>query len=494
MRRRWIFPFILAVFCCLSFCGAASAETRITVNPETVGVGGIVDVTVETDEGAVSVVYDLKRNGEPVFHGEGDTHFSASFRPREEGKYTLEAEVLYENGNSEKADAAVTVSGSVETVQGPENVYSQKDGWWKDKTYSKSELEKSGCAIFTLSHALQRMGWTGEEIDPAELAAANKNCYTKNGTANARLIYNASQIYGYTTKSALQKDKKLLKAELKSGDLFSFSIVNGHIALMCGVDEKNDKVRIADSAPSATFERIRKGSVYYLQDGKYVEAKDPGEIPGARYYFETGYYGGMEYWMDLEYCARRGGRLIRPSWLFVTENGKKTGAVAVSLTSGESEVSVNGEIRTVATRDLIWGTDGRPRMAVVKGNKTVRLTDAEGRRIASLPPNKVLPALETDEDRVLVIYKEERGYLSLKDAEVTAPLEEIHHGVISVNGNTSGRATVKMRCGASDKEKIADSWKTGTPVIPIRQEGDFWLVEGKGVRLWVQQDYLTIRD
>ena len=36
------------------------------------------------------------------------------------------------------------------------------DGWWRGKVYSKEHkrtLESSGCALFALSHALQRIGF-----------------------------------------------------------------------------------------------------------------------------------------------------------------------------------------------------------------------------------------------------------------------------------------------------------------------------------------------
>ena len=475
--------------------GAAGAEVTVSAAPSGAAVGEIVDFSVKAGEEAQTVTYLLQKDGSNVFSGKEDSHFSASFRPRKEGEYVLTAEVSYADGRKESGQAAVHVSGTAEEAQGTERVYSQKDGWWKDKKYGKSELDNAGCAIFTLSHALQRMGWTGEDIEPENLALTYKNCYTQNGTAVARLVYNASQEYGYTTKSALLKEKAGLREGLKNGDYYSFAIVLGHIALMTGVDEKAGKVRVVDSAPSATFERIKKGKIYYLQDGEYLEAKDPGEIPGARYYFETGYFGGLEYYMDLDYCVRRGGRLIRPAWLYYLGPEGKTGASPVSLTSGESEISINGKKQIVPTRDRSWGEDGKARLAVVTQKKTVRLLNSGGKRIATIPACAVMPVLREEEEQVYVIWQDQRGYVQRTNVEVTEPLAgEILHGTISVNGNTSGRATVKLRFGPSEKERVAASWKTGTPVFPIRKEENFWLVEGKGQRLWVQADYLTVEE
>ena len=155
-------------------------------------------------------------------------------------------------------------------------------------------------------------------------------------------------------------------------------------------------------------------------------------------------------------------------------------------------ITVNGKTRTVLTRELSWGETGKPRLAVVTGRKNVRLTNEAGRRIASVPICTVLPVLREEEGRILVMHEDQRGYLSLEDAEVTDPLEgEIRHAKISVNGSTSGRATVKLRFGPSEKERVAENWKTGTEVILIRQENDFWQIEARGRRLWIQQDYVT---
>ncbi len=483
----------LTLLCCMLVCiGIAFGEVSLTAEPLETGAGGVVDVRVEAGEGAESVVYTLLRNGEKVFQGKEDIHFQASFRPRKEGEYTVEAEVRYADGSTGQGRIQIAVNGETPEEQGPDRIYSQKDGWWKDKAYSKSDLDTAGCAIFTLSHVLQRMGWTGPDIAPEQLAVTYRNCLVKNGTAVARLVYNASLVYGFTTNSALVKDASSLREGLDNGDYYSFSIVLGHIALMTGIDGKAGKVCVVDSAPSATFERIKKGKIYILRDGSYEEVQDPGEIPGARYYFETGYYGGLTYYMDLDYCARRGGRLIRPAWVYYLGNEGRIGASMISFSSGECEIKVNDTRMTVPTRELIWGDGEKPMLALVPTRKAVRLLNDAGKRIATIPGRTVVPVLREEEDRVYVLAEEQRGYVLKSDIEMIEPVQgEIMHGTVSVGGNTSGRATVKMRFGPSGKERVADQWKTGTPVILISKEDEFWLVEGKGVRLWVHQDYIT---
>ena len=261
---------------------------------------------------------------------------------------------------------------------------------------------------------------------------------------------------------------------------------------MTGIDENAKMVRIVDSAPSATFERIKKGKIYIRQDGEYKEISDPSELPGARYYFETGYYGGAEYYMDLSYCARRGGRLIRPSWLFYLGSEGKIGAGAVEIGIGESRISINGKEQTVATRELQWGSAGQPKLAVVTEKKNIKMVNADGKRIGTIAPCRVLPVLAEEDGRVYIIDGETRGYLKTESIEIAEPAAgEILKGQISVNGNTSGWAKVKMRFGPSEKQKVIDNWRTGTEVTLLAKSGEFWQVEGRGMRLWVHQDYLT---
>ena len=484
---------VTAVFFLLVFLFAAGlAETTVTLSASEAKVGEVIDVSLETGKDAVSVRYLLTADGKTIFSGEDDTHFNAAFRPRIAGNYSLTVTVAYQDGSEESGTAAVSVSGKAEEEQGETIIYSQKDGWWEDKKYGKSELQKAGCAIFTLSHALQRMGWTGEDVLPEVLAKTYAGCYTKGGTANARLITRASEAYGYTTRKDLFSSKANIRDALKNGDSFSFSIVIGHIALAAGMDPGGSKARIIDSAPGATFERIKKGKIYYLEENQFREAKNPEEIPGARYYFETGEWGGLEYYMDLDYVARRGARLIRPGWLWMKTEQGRIGVVPTALGTALSTVAISGKEQEVSTAELSWRRDGSAgQLAWIRKKSGAKLLNDAGKRIATVPACTLLPVLEDPDGRIRVIWDENRGTLSPEDVELLS-VSGAETGKISVNGNTSGRAKVKMRFGPSAKEKIIAEWKTGTKVAVIQKENDFFLVEAMGLRLWVQENYLTL--
>ncbi len=488
-----LFRFGLWLVALVMICGLAGAEgvPGLRMEKESAAVGEVVDAEV-TAEGAVAAVYTLRRGGEAIFATEEDPHLRVSYRPRQEGTYTLEAEIRFEDGHTEQHSAVTEVAGRTVEALGPETIFSQKDGWWKDKAYSRTELDNAGCAIFTLSHALQRMGETGEDVRPENLAETFRNCYVKNGTAVARLINNASKVYGYTTERNLIHDKARLREGLQNGDFYSFSIATGHIALMAGIDPETGKVRVVDSAPGATFERIRKATIYTLKDGVYAEVTDPGEIAGARYYPETGEWGGLSYYLDLEYCARRGGRQIRPAWLTWNGTEGKAAAQMVWPGTGRCVISVENEERTVATRELSWGRDGTPRLAFVPGKKSIRMLDASGKRIGNIPRRSLAPVLAEEADRIQVMYDEKRGWVSREDVEILEAAEgAVPTGILSVNGVASGRTTVRMRLGPSEKESIAANWKTGTEVALFGSEEEFLLAEAMGMRLWVHRDFVT---
>ena len=501
--RRPLFGLVILLI--LFLFPAALAEPSVSFSPAAPRAGDPVDVVVTPNrEGAQSVTYQLSTPEGVVFAGEADTHFSASFRPREEAEYTLQVTVSYGKKDEETASVTVPVSGFAPVQAGEDVVYSQKDGWWKSKVYSakhKRSLEKAGCAIFALSHALQRLGNTGEEVLPDALAETYTKCYIEErGTDNERLLTLAGEAWDFLTQSELIESEADLALCLKRGDLFSFSIVIGHIALAEGLSEDGTKVRIVDSAPGATWERIKKASLYVqAEDGSFKAVQDPMQIPGLRYYFETREYGGTKYWLDLSYCAKRGMRLIRRPWLKLeTEGGPQTVTLEQFGTVESRVTPRGGEALTAATADLRWtasGAEDTPVALVSKKGGTAFL-DGNGKKISgfkTIPEGTVLPVLEAEDKTLYVAWKGAFGHITRKDAELIAlPEETLSSALISVNGHTNGRATVKIRASASAKGRGIAEWKTGTRVYVLQESKGFYLVEGKGARGWVQGTYLTM--
>lgn len=288
-------------------------EMEVVLSADTLAIGDVLDITVNAWTNHESK-YVLAKNGQRVIETEAGRHFTAAYRPREGGSYRLTVTVRDENGLSVTRDTDFTVDASLPENTGLSSVYSQKDGWWADKQYRHSNLQKSGCAIFTLSHALERMGFSDESILPENLAVKYAFCLIKGeGTSNELLINSAAKAYGFSTRGALYTEKKQILALLDQGALFSFSIARGHIAMVSGKSDDGTMIRVVDSAPQATFERIVNAAQYYqLRSGMFRAALSLDDLPGARWYFETDEYGGLEYWLPTEYVVKRGVRLIMP--------------------------------------------------------------------------------------------------------------------------------------------------------------------------------------
>lgn len=288
-------------------------EIELKLSADTLAIGDVLDVTVNAWT-LHQAQYSLYMNGIQIVDSKPGEHFKAAYRPRQAGSYRLYVTVTDEDGTYQTATADFTVDGSMEALDGAQEIYSQKDGWWKDKKYRHSNLGKSGCAIFALSHALNRMGHGEEEALPENLAMKYSYCLIpEEGTNNTLLINTAARDFGFTTQGELIKEPEKIAALIRGGVFFSFSIARGHIAMVSGISDDGTMVRVVDSAPLATFERIKGASQYYeKRPGVFRAALTLDDMPGARWYFETDEYGGMEYWLPMEYVAGRGVRLIQP--------------------------------------------------------------------------------------------------------------------------------------------------------------------------------------
>ena len=155
---------LFAVFGAMLLFSPAYADPAISFQPDHPRMGDYVDVVVTPGrEGALKIAWSLSTPEGNVFSGKETDHFSASFRPRQEAEYTLTVTVSYGKKDTETASVLIPVSGTAPVQEGPDIIYSQKDGWWHDKVYSvkyNRSVEKAGCAIFALSHELQRLGYS----------------------------------------------------------------------------------------------------------------------------------------------------------------------------------------------------------------------------------------------------------------------------------------------------------------------------------------------
>ena len=499
---------------------SALADAKLSFTPEAPRAGDYVDITVIPErEGVQDVIYELTapdgfsaRSDQAEDKKKDKTfkdilHLNASFRPRQETEYTLTVTLIYGKKDTETVSTVIPVSGAAPAQEAPDVVYSQKDGWWADKVYSAKHhrsVQKSGCALFALSHALQRMGASGEAVRPDKLAEAYSRFYiNERGTDNEGLTRQAAEDYHFVTQADLIESEREIADSLRRGDLLSFMIVTGHIAMADGISEDGTKVHVVDSATGATFERKdrwkTKGSVYYQkEDGSFEEVSTPEELPGNRWFLETAEYGGMAYWLDLSYCAHQGMRLIRQPWLTAkTADGEQavTPEYAGALIT---KVNLTPEGVRLPSRDLAWTTEGAdgPKIAAVTAKKGTNLLDGNGKALKrygnKLPAGTMMIVLKAGDDLCYVFWKDVFCYVS-REAVDLLPVKQdaFSTGLVSANGKTAGTAKVSVRSSTNPKSTEVAQWTIGTPVAVISKAGDYLQVEGKGRRGWINQKYFT---
>ena len=486
--KKW-FPVGFLILLMLAALPALS-ETVLRTDRTEYALGEAVRVTLDAEQTFKYCRYSLLRDGQTVFSQKtNDKHREGWYLPQQPGEYVLSAAVTGTDKKKKTVSCAFTVKASAVPVE-TDALYSQKDGSWADDPYGKEELEKSGCAIFTLSNALHYLGYTGAETEPAALAARYGYCLIQGGTSNVRLITQAAKDYGFFTQSALVKEEGAVADLLKDGAVFSFAIVKGHIAFVCGLSEDGGKVRIVDSAPSATWERIKGGKLYRQEsDGSFVALQDLSDLPGARYYLETQHYEGLSYWLDLAYVAKRGVRVMQPYWLQVRQERSVSAAQLVTFGTVVSSVRVSGQKEPilVSTLDLIWRheTDA-PQAALVISKKAAILRDSGGAQVARVARGSLLPVISVTDSAVCVRYEGRMGYLSPEDAQVVSvPPESYQTGVVHINGKTTGKSNVGFRRNPLSNSTQIGYWPTGTTVYVLAEQDGYYLAEANGKRGWL---------
>ena len=494
--------FVLLLCIPLFLLSSAGADVHISFSPDAPRLGDYVDIQVTGDREEIpSVRYDLSMSEEIISEGKPTDHFSASFRPRKEGVYTLTVTLIYGKKDEESAAVSIPVSGVAPAQEGPEVIYSQRDGWWADKVYNKKHhrsLQKAGCAIFTLSHALQRMGIPPAEAQPETLAAKYSRFYVEErGTDNGSLIRQAAEDFDFITQTEEVTGAKQIAACLRRGDQLSVGHVLGHIALLNGISEDGKYVHVVDSAVSATFERLasRKANIGHVffrdADGSFTEALTADQLPGIRWFLETGEYGGAEYWMELSYIGKKNMRLIRPQWL-LADLGSGTQGVSVEYAGAlMTKVTRDEEAMRMPTNELHLSAGATPQVALVTAKKGARPLDGGN----TIRHGAMMLVLNVLEDSVYVFRDDSFLLLDAKDVTLLpAETGTFQTGLISVNGKTTGSVQITVHRNPKGNSDDITKWKPGTPVAVVERDGEFLLMEGKGYRGWVHEKYFTPDD
>lgn len=423
MKKRITLWMTLMLLCIPFLC---LGEIQVSVDRDTCAVGEFLHIEIERPENAQSITYTMTQNGKAYFETEDATRFSGEFCPRRAGTYVLKVKVRNSDRTSDTGSCTFTVTE--ETVNpdrtdgiSPAMRFDQKDGWWKGVPYSTSTLNRSGCAIFTLSHALARLGYTDPEILPPALAARYGKCYVKGGTSNPLLINTAAGHFGFLTRNDAIESPEQIRLLLRDGSLFTFSIVIGHIALIDELSEDGNYVHIVDSAPQATLERIKDGFMYLRdEEGNYSPISDLANIPGMRWYPDTDSWSSLEYWMDLSYVAQRSVRMIMPMWLTYTDaQGMSVPVDPVTLGAENCTVRLRDNTKvTVPTSALSVKGEPLALVKVVSKKGNAQLTDPEGNKLAKVKPGTVLPVINASDRQIEVRYQNLHAFLPAENGEI----------------------------------------------------------------------------
>lgn len=274
---------------------AKDIELSITAN--TIELGDVLDIVVNawTDYSCEYTIYSAKGVAAEM----GSTgHFSAAYRPHAAGEYMLKVTVRDEEGVKDSLMIGFKVQDA-ETEGVLYDLYSQKDGWWKE-----SGLENVGDVVFTLTHAMEYLGIDTVEMLPENLAVIYSSLLLPGAVEGDKLFTQAAKDFGFTAESEPVKDADKIKSLLKDGAVFACSPVSGHTALACGVSEDGAMVRIVDSAPYQTFTALGDEKMYLMrEDGSFQPLDSIEDHPECRWYLETDDYGALEYWLRLDYVA-----------------------------------------------------------------------------------------------------------------------------------------------------------------------------------------------
>ena len=269
-----------------------------------------IEVTAWTDHKLNCVLY----KGKEAVATSGDiNHFITAVRPKEAGDYKLVVTVTDAENQTAVQELEFKVA-EADTEGILYDIYSQKDGWWTDQSYYTSSMDKDGAALFTLTHALYRIGYDDTSILPENLSQTYEftQCLTEKGVDNAKLIQAAAKAFGFTTQDKPITDPGKIKELLGKGAVFSFTNAQGNVVLAAGISEDGTLVNIIDANPGASFAEVPADTVFLQQeDGSFAAISSLDEDPYIRWYFNTGAYGGSEYWQKLEDIAPQGLLLIQ---------------------------------------------------------------------------------------------------------------------------------------------------------------------------------------
>lgn len=160
----------------------------------------------------------------------------------------------------------------------------------------------------------------------------------------------------------------------------------------------------------------------------------------------------------------------------------------------------NGENKRVPTAELTFGEnvpDGE-KLAVLNAPRLgeAKMRKGPSEKTAMFYTCKggwVCAVLKTGKEYTKIHYQGVEGYVKTKSLRFfpAADVEKSPLGLLSYQGRTTGKRTINLRCLPDKKSVSVASWPVGTQVYLLSHENGWWEVEARGIRGFVQEEYVT---
>lgn len=184
--------------------------------------------------------------------------------------------------------------------------------------------------------------------------------------------------------------------------------------------------------------------------------------------------------------------------------GEGIGGVSVQVVTlgvRTSVVKIDGKKQDILTEELVFaaGIPDDQRVAYIyapeSGQCWLRKTASEsGTTIQPCRAGTVVAVLELEGSWTKIRYKDAVGYVPTRCLAFCNPARgTIGVGMVTKNGNGSGRADINVRNAPTRESVVIKTWKTGTVVTVFSFRDGWYEVEYNGIHAFIKEDYLTMQ-
>ena len=183
-------------------------------------------------------------------------------------------------------------------------------------------------------------------------------------------------------------------------------------------------------------------------------------------------------------------------WTVTYEGGS---AVIKALGTVHTEITVEGETKRVLTSEISWNTEAEEnkRIACVNKKSIVSATmrtemSTKADIIEKVPLGTLVLVEKVGKKYTRVYYDGQTGYILNKYLNYYPVGEEADARVLSFNGHTNGKATIRIRFSSSKKSRMIAELPTGTYVDVVEVRKNWSRVEVAGYRGFVMNTFLSV--